>query len=399
MSDLLTRMTERTLGLAPTLQPKLTSTYESSPMLGDSLAAAYAPDVMGDPGAGLTTGSMGTMAQTNTVVVPRSNVPTPMLVAAQPNLEISRLSHNLSGVVWQDAPSPVSASDSTAAPVTSIDSSVPEMVVTPAVSLGVTNLAIDPPTLLPSQPATPEIPNEIAEPLTTRDLVPQSSDPFPVTTNSPVSEQSELITKSELITIRENSPLISSSSPLPIGSPVNLVTNVTQMPAANQNNLTPATPSGTSEAIKSQPLISSRERVITQISTAGIVPAIPLGTSEVIESQPLIPSRERVITQISTASPVTANQPLVSISERKAVQTLVPIAVRPLERPLATPATQISSQPIPPTTAPTIQVKIGRIEIRAVTTPPPAAPPKSRPSSSVPQLSLADYLKSRGSST
>jgi hypothetical protein len=396
MSDLLTRMTERTLGLAPTLQPKLTSTYESSPMLGDSLAAAYAPDVMGDPGAGLTTDSMGTMAQTNTVVVPRSNIPTPMVVAAQPNLEISRLSHNLSGVVWQDAPSPVSASDSTAAPVTSIDSSVPEMVVTPAVSLGVTNLAIDPPTLLPSQPATPEIPNEIAEPLTTRDLVPQS---FPVTTNSPVSEQSELITKSELITIRENSPPIASSSPLPIGIPVNLVTNVTQMPAANQNNLTPATPSSTSEAIESQPLIPSRERVITQISTAGIVPAIPLGTSEVIESQPLIPSRERLITQISTARPVTANQPLVSISERKVVQTLVPIAVRPLERPLATPATQISSQPIPSTAAPTIQVKIGRIEIRAVTTPPPAAPPKSRPSSSVPQLSLADYLKSRGSST
>jgi hypothetical protein len=369
MSDLLTRMTERTLGLAPTLQPKLTSTYESSPMLGDGLAAAYAPAVMGDPGAGLTTDSIGTMTQTNTVVVPRSNLPTPMLVAAQPNLEISRLSHNLSGAVWQDAPSPVSASDSTAAPVTSIDSSVPEMVVTPAVSLGVTNLAIDHPTLLPSQPATPEIPNEIAEPLTTRDLVPQSSDPFPVTTNSPVSEQSELITKSELITIRENSPPIapsSSSSPLPIGSPVNLVTNVTQMPAANQNNLTPATPSGTSKEI---------------------------------ESQPLMPSRERVITQISTASPVTANQPLVSISERKAVQNLVPIAVRPLERPLATPANQISSQPISPTAAPTIQVKIGRIEIRAVTTPPPAAPPKSRPSSSVPQLSLADYLKSRGSST
>ncbi len=349
MSDLLTRMTERTLGLAPSLQPKLTSTYESSPMLGDGLAAAYAPDAI--EGTGLATDSVGAAAQTNTVVVARSNVPTPMVVAAQPNLVINRLSHNLSGAVWQDDPSPVTAPDSMATPVTQIDLSVSEMVVAPPV--------IDPPTLLPSQPATPEFSNETAEPLTTRDLVPQSSAPFPITTNPPVSEQNELTT------IREISAPIapsSSSSPLPIGSPVNLVTNVTQMPAANQSNLTPAT---------------------------------PLGTSEAIESQPLIPSRERVIPQISTASPVTANQQLVSSPERKTVQTLVPITVRPL----GTTATQISSQPIPPTAAPTIQVKIGRIEIRAVTTPPPAAPPKSRPSSSVPQLSLADYLKSRGSST
>jgi hypothetical protein len=370
MSDLLTRMTERTLGLVPTLQPKLTSTYESSPMLGDGLAAAYAPDVMEDPSAGLATEPTGITAQTNTVV-PRGNVPTPMVVAAQPNLVISRLSHNLSGIVWPDAPSPVTVSDPTAAPVTSIDSSVSEMIVTPAASLGITNLAIEAinsPTLLASPPTIPEFSKEIAQPLTRADLVPQFSAPLPVTTNSPTPDQIELITKSELITIRENSAPIaapSSSSPLPIGMPVNLVTTATPMPTTNQTNLTPAITSETAEAIALQP------------------PS---------------PSRERLVTQISTANPVATNQSLVSVPDRKAGQTLVPIAIRPLDsfgnRLLSTPVTQISSPP-----APTIQVKIGRIEIRAVTTPPPAAPPKSRPSSSVPQLSLADYLKSRGSST
>lgn len=359
MSDLLTRMTERTLGLAPSLQPKLTSTYESSP--GDGLAAAYAPNVMGDFGAALATDPAGTMAQTNTVVIPRSSVPVPIVVAAQQNLVISRLSHNLSGAVWQDAPSPVTALNPMTMPITTPDLPVPEMIVTPAVTPGITNLSINSPALLPSQPVSLEFSGEIAEPLAMGDLVPQSSDPFPITTNPAVSEPRELITKSELITTRENlTPIAPSflSSPLPIGIPVNLVA----APAANQPNLTSVIPSGTSEAIESSLPIPPRERLITEISTVS----------------PIV-------------SPVATSQSLVSVPDRKAIQTLVPITVRPIDR---SPVPQISPQP-----APTIQVKIGRIEIRAVTTPPPAAPPKSRPNNSVPQLSLADYLKSRGSST
>jgi hypothetical protein len=399
MSDLLTRMTERTLGLAPSLQPKSTSTYESPPLLGDGLALAYAPDVIRNPDTGLAADLTGENPQTNTVVLPRSNVPAPIVVTAQPNLVISRLSHNLSGSSWQNALSPVT--DPMTAPVTPTDSPTPEMTVAPAASPEVASLSIDsrsfttankpPLSGIPvdldvqgSNLSTGSTPHPSPLPqgergqetslfapaplkglgdedfsmrslLPTADLVPQSASPsaFTVVNSSFTSEQSEL-------TITRENLTSSAPSPSPIESPVNLVTNVTQMPAAKQPNLPPTTIS-----------------------------------SDTIESQPRIPSRERLVTEISSISPVAASPQLVSIPDRKAIQTLVPITVRPIDRPSTTPVPQISSQATPPT----IQVRIGRIEIRAVTTPPPAAPPKSRPSSSVPQLSLADYLKSRGSST
>jgi hypothetical protein len=495
MSNLLTRMTERTLGLAPSLQPKSTSTYESPPLLGDSWAAAYAPNVIGDLDIGLAADLTGKNPQTNTVVVPRSNVPTSIVVTAQPNLVISRLSHNLSGADWQNAPSLVTNVDPIAAPVTPADSSIPEITVAPATSLEFANLAIDSPSLLPLPPSLPEVLSQIAEPLSIADLVPQSAALSVLTevNSSLASEQSELtITRENLTSI---APLSSSSPPIgspvnlvtnvtqipaaeqpnlspitivshsntiesqpPIGSPVNLVTNVTQIPMAEQPNLSPINIVNNSERIESQPPIPSRERLITEISTVDSVAAspqlvsapdrttnqtlvpltvannspppeqseltitrenptsiAPLSSSSPPIGSPVnlvtnvtqipaaeqpnlsqvaIPSRERLITEISTVSPVAASPQLISAPDRKAIQTLVPITVHPIDRPSTSPAPQIPSQPA----APTIQIKIGRIEIRAVTTPPPAAPPKSRPSS-VPQLSLADYLKSRGSST
>jgi hypothetical protein len=523
MSDLLTRMTERTLGLAPTLQPKLTSTYESSsPMLGDGWTTADTPEVVEDLDTGLAADLTGINTQINnqinTVVAPRSNVPTSIVVTAQPNLVISRLSHNLSGADWQNAPSLVTNVDPIAAPVTPADSSIPEITVAPATSLEFANLAIDSPSLLPLQPSLPEVPNEIAEPLTTAALVPQSAahSAFTVANNYPTPEQSELtiireisgtnLTRETLSTPHPSSlpqetslcapaPLLpswekglgdeglsmlpleflphfelipenptsiaplSSSSPLSqTESLVNLVTNATQIPAANQPSLTQATIFSDSGTIESPSPIPSGEKLITEISTVSpmaaspqlisapdrttnqtLVPLTvannspppeqseltitrenptsiaplsssspPIGSpvnlvTNVTQipaaeqpnlSQVAIPSRERLITEISTVSPVAASPQLISAPDRKAIQTLVPITVHPIDRPSTSPAPQIPSQPA----APTIQIKIGRIEIRAVTTPPPAAPPKSRPSS-VPQLSLADYLKSRGSST
>jgi hypothetical protein len=47
-----------------------------------------------------------------------------------------------------------------------------------------------------------------------------------------------------------------------------------------------------------------------------------------------------------------------------------------------------------PAVPPTIQVRIGRIEVRAITAPPPP-PSRSRSAAAAPRLSLQDYLKAR----
>jgi hypothetical protein len=118
-----------------------------------------------------------------------------------------------------------------------------------------------------------------------------------------------------------------------------------------------------------------------------------------VVSQPLI---SKAISQPPIANPANTEgltKPL-GTNDRTlgtTVQSLVPVAVRQIDQIVDAQSRGLQhrqdlapSSPAPPT----IQVKIGRIEIRAVTNPPP--PQRSRPTASLPKLSLEDYLKSRG---
>lgn len=70
------------------------------------------------------------------------------------------------------------------------------------------------------------------------------------------------------------------------------------------------------------------------------------------------------------------------------------LGVSPGSRGLSDPAARFAGaeHSLPPPPAPVIRVTIGRIDVRAVSTPPAAPPP---PRSTTPRLSLADYLNAR----
>lgn len=70
---------------------------------------------------------------------------------------------------------------------------------------------------------------------------------------------------------------------------------------------------------------------------------------------------------------------------RRPADVLVP----PVAPPVLQPARRSAVEQPP---APRVQVSIGRVEVRAVFAPPPAAPPRPRPA---PAMSLDDYLKQR----
>jgi hypothetical protein len=78
------------------------------------------------------------------------------------------------------------------------------------------------------------------------------------------------------------------------------------------------------------------------------------------------------------------------------VAALVPKPVPPPAMPVPRSASILRGEPVSlpfEPEAPSIQVTIGRVEVRAVSSPPPAAAPRSRPAA--PMLSLEDYLKQK----
>ena len=116
------------------------------------------------------------------------------------------------------------------------------------------------------------------------------------------------------------------------------------------------------------------------------------------------PTPELTVQQISTEQVTESVKPLLETSPpRNSVviqPQIVPVSERSL--PLTSPIHQSQLVPLPDPAAasmptaktepPTIQVTIGRVEVRAIA-PPPS--PRQPPQPSVPKLSLEDYLKSR----
>jgi hypothetical protein len=183
--------------------------------------------------------------------------------------------------------------------------------------------------------------------------------------DSPISHLASLNSPNNIQTNPQINPQIptsfATSAAPPPASPVRPLPNQSfeaRQPAADHTRETSASETSASESSASESSTASSQPIAPLISTA----------------------------QSQTAQPQTA--------DRQAPASLLPIPlpqITPLIRKAeATEAIAESERRSPqPVALPTIQVTIGRIEIR--TTPPAAN--RSKPSRSAPQLSLQDYLK------
>jgi hypothetical protein len=347
MSDLLTRMTERTLGIMPSLQPKLASVYEPGLMLGndaispvaDTPAPSESPTVVATPGS-------------NAPIV-RGNSPLSVVAPTPTTLAISRLSHNLIGESWQIPPSQSQAMDLNSIKPTPSAPELPIVASTDGVEIDRL------PTVAPNLTPNPDQLTALVSPT----LLPQPASSPPLTL--PDRPDQLRIDRQQIAPDLVVQP--------PVAIPVNsIITN--NIPALSPTaNL--ATMGNPQNPIESQPVNSS-------------------GTVAPIQT----------IDRLAVANPIAtvtnSTQPLTTTDRRsgQATQPLVPIAVRQLDRSNASKSIDFQPRPdLAPAAPPTIQVKIGRIEIRAVSNK-AAPPPPARQSTAVPQLSLGDYLKSRGGS-
>jgi hypothetical protein len=192
----------------------------------------------------------------------------------------------------------------------------------------------------------------------------------------------------------------SSSAPLrrPVPTPVSGRPSAEGVPGRTGRDRPTRSPAATRDESPVVPTPGAAERQ----SRPRLEPAIELTLNERVNS-PAVPS-----------SPGTESTPSSGTAGRESRTALEPANPRPEPTPVetprpATPATVVVQPhvtPAPraepagpalagraatPKPAPTIQVTIGRIEVRAV--PPPAPPPKQR--SAPPVMSLDDYLRQR----
>jgi hypothetical protein len=361
MSDLLTRMTERTLGIMPSLQPKLASVYEPGQMLendgispfADTPAPSESPTVLATPGS-------------NAPIV-RGIFPSSVVAPTPTTLAISRLSHNLSGEIWQNPPSQSQKMDLNSIVPTPAAPELPIVANTDGVEIDRL------PTVAPNLTPNPDRLTSLVSPT----LLPQPSGSPPLT--SPTARPDELRIDRQPI-----APDLVVQPPV-----VSIVTSVT-------NNIPTLSPTANlvamgnlQQPIESPPVNSSR--TVAPIQTIDRLPiATPVATATSL-TQPLA---------TNDRAPGQAIQPLATNDRAPggSIQTLVPMAVRQLERSNAARSPDFSPRvDLAPASPPTIQVKIGRIEIRAIANK-AAPPPPARSTTAVPQLSLGDYLKSRGGS-
>lgn len=115
----------------------------------------------------------------------------------------------------------------------------------------------------------------------------------------------------------------------------------------------------------------------------------------------LVPQRGQpgLVPALVPSTVVSSNQSAASLSgASEQIEPLLPPAYTPIQsRRMEMPAAgkRTETQGAEPTAPPTIHVTIGRIEVRAATPAPPAAPAPVRTQRAVPTLSLEDYLKQR----
>jgi hypothetical protein len=400
MSNLLNRLAARTLGLMPSLQPQLTSIYESGQTAGDGMMPSSSP---GATVESTTVAAPIDAVDSSSVVMSPRNLPTPLVASARSSLAITRLSHPPSNSILPTAPDRTASrltqqSTELNSAVASTEQNAPDL---PAIATDLaqnqelehTNIAANFPVLQP--PIPPQ------ESITTRSH--QSS-------NDPVNSAIDCSTGQQ--TTHLSPELVDRSSLQPLVNPVNDPPQTNQSPSDRFNSTIDRHEGGqinnpSPELVDRSSLQPLVNNPVNLAATRANTPQFNL--SEIadrgnsIDPPRLDPlaNRSTDLDRPSIVVPAVTNPPLnkqLSTNNRpphQPIASLVPIVPRQIER-QGDPSTREfqQRQNITPSTPPTIQVKIGRIEIRAVTS--PAPPPRSRPSTSAPQISLADYLKSRG---
>ncbi|MGL5941717.1 MAG: hypothetical protein ACRC2S_15300 [Waterburya sp.] len=431
-------MAERTLGLVPSLQPKLTSIYEPSQVFGDGSSSSSLSDSIDESGKALNASEL---MESNLIDISRSQ--TPLVTPERTNLAITRLSNNLSEGSFQtliDQP-------------TDLNSTVPEP------GEGDVNLSSSSNNLVPSQASTAETslierrqrsegrgfqglecdssrsPSRrqkdqllgsedppVIEDHQIKDfdggLKPKSlkgeenSNPLPspfchLPSRAKPDNSSELTPLDPPPLLPEESTKITTRSQPSFPSSINLFNNtINSTQSDSSNSLDPLSLSSKQISIKlvnnAQDLSPRINSSLTQPQKALEVPSAarnivsqpalvnPIVTERL--TQPLVNSDRALKETASLTPPLLTDDRAVG----QTIRPLVPVTVGQSDRVVNSPSKQFQqrqeqTQFLPP---PTIQVKIGRIEIRAVTNPPP--PSRSRSTTSTPRLSLDDYLKSRG---
>jgi hypothetical protein len=437
MSNLLNRLAARTLGLMPSVQPKLTSIYESGQTAGDGMMKASSP------GATTVAAPIDAVDSSSVVMSPR-NLPTPLVAPARSSLAITRLSHPPSNSILPTAPDRTASrltqqSTELNSAVASTEQNAPDVpIIATDLSqnqeLEHTNIAANFPVLQPPIPPQESIatrsPQSSNDPIdrstgqqTTHlspELVDRSSlqplvnpvNDSPPTNQSPSDRFNSTIDRHEGGQINNPSPeLVDRSSLQPLVNPVNDSPRTNQSPRDRFNSTIDRHEGGqinnpSPELVDRsslQPLVNPVNLAATRAHTpqSNLSAIVDRGNS--IDPPRLDPlaNRSTDLDRPSIVVPAVTNPPLnqpLSTNNRpphQPIASLVPIVPRQIER-RGDPSTREfqQRQNNTPSTSPTIQVKIGRIEIRVVTS--PAPPHRSRPNPSAPQISLADYLKSRG---
>lgn len=245
---------------------------------------------------------------------------------------------------------------------------------------------------------------ETAEPGASRfvygDLVTTSQVPLPQTPEASAG-------LSDAVAIREEERDVPAAPVQPLGSRV--------MDALSAPDIDrPSTPNANSQqqghdVIVSSALVDTRS---AQTETMGAeldprataLSPVAAHASRTIEEQPVSRAGNRHLPSYSLADERGSGPVDIHTEQQTASEPLTQAAPESLLRPRVSPAPSFLSQQAsvdklprerdnPQASQPTIQVTIGRIEVRAVTTPPPQAPQaRKKPQ---PSLSLDDYLKQR----
>jgi hypothetical protein len=399
MSNLLNRLAARTLGLMPSLQPQLTSIYESGQTAGDGMMPSSSPGATVESNA---VAALIDAVDSSSVVMSPRNLPTPLVSSQQPSLAITRLSHPPSNSILPTAPDRTASrltqqSTELNSAVTSTEQNAPDV---PAIATDLaqnqelehTNIVTNSPVIQP-----PILPQDA---IATRSIQ-SPSDPVNSTIDRSAGQQ----------TTHLSPELVDRSSLQPLVNPVNDPPQTNQSPS-DRFNSTIDRHEGQKTSHLSPELVdrASLQPVVNPVNLAATRTHTPQSNLSAITDHgnsidpprldPLA-NRSRSVDRPSIVELAVANLPLnqaLSTNDRpphQPISSLVPIVPRQIERQGDPPTREFQHrQNITPSTPPTIQVKIGRIEIRAVTSPAPL--PRSRPSTSASQISLADYLKSRG---
>lgn len=393
MSNLLNRLAARTLGLMPSLQPQLTSIYESGQTAGDGMMPSSSPGATVESTA--VAAPIDAVDSSSVVMSPR-NLPTPLVASARSSLAITRLSHPPSNSILPTAPDRTASrltqqSTELNSTVASTDQNAPDV---PAIATDLsqnqalehTNIAANSPVIQP--PILPQ------DSITTRSIQ-SPSDHFNSTIDRSAGQQ----------TTHLSPELVDRSSLQPLVNPVNDSPRTNQSTSDRHegvqiNNLSPEESVDRSSL---QPVVNPVNLAATRAHTPQSNLSTIADRGNSIDPPRLDPltNRSTDLDRPSIVEPAVTNPPLnqpLSTNDRipdRTMRSLVPIVPRQTERQENSPDKGFQHRQNPtPSAPPTIQVKIGRIEIRAVTSPVP--PHRSRPNPSAPQISLADYLKSRG---